>query len=141
MKKIELIKHKYELQKAAYFAKLQPIDTNKLHTCLLCGAKNLINIDAHLAQHNEEPPKEYNYVLPYSFRSVNGKIRSGAKFIKLLIEYQSGRCCNSVYNALNLSDWQKLQDVNGVTVRWSKQKKQFTRRWLLFIAFALLIFI
>ena len=138
MTKLETIKQNYSRALDNYRAKypvLHPADLKQSYLCGLCGASvNGPELQAHMERH-EETPKDLDYMLTQSFRTINGKIARGATFVKLLWiislhpteEYPFGRAESVPYNGMNLPDWTKLQDPDSVTIRWSAKKKRFVR--------------
>lgn len=88
----------------------------------------------HRQLHELAIPKA-NYQLTMPYRTVNGRIDRGEKFVHLLLiystmqsdDYPSGRSLLTDYNALNLDDWITITDSNDTSVRWSKKSNKFIR--------------
>ena len=100
-----------------------------------CG-KEMLRADyaSHRVLHDQMIPMG-NYQLTMPYRTVNGLINRGKKFIPLLLiystmtsdDYPTGRALTTDYNALNLKDWTRLTDTNDTSIRWSEKNKRFVR--------------
>jgi len=131
MKEIIKVKEKYSLILENYQRDNSALNYNYrpiLKFCHLCrGTVKFDDYEGHMQAHEIKPPVNLTYQLTLPFRFINGKIRRGTKFIKLLVLYSKDEAFSVPYNGLNLVDWTKLTDTEEVTIRWSTKKKQFVR--------------
>jgi len=98
MTKLETIKQNYSRALERHRIKnpvLTPIE--KLQTSIICGmcgaSVKRIDIKEHMQKHAILPEPGLMYQLTEPFRTVNGKIAKGAKFIKLLWIVSTARIC------------------------------------------------
>ena len=104
--------------------------------CAVCGQLVTDNeVEYHLLKHSEQVTPNAKYKIDLTFREANSKIKiEKLTFIPLFLNYYKGRYIRTFLNLLNVTDWYKLEDENGTTVRWCKVKSKLIRTlWLILV--------